>query len=73
MDELSLTRHPASIGTRPVRWAPGDIAEGAGAPLGLPLWWNDTWTRARDGMSGSAARAPASPHHDPRPRPSRSR
>lgn len=55
MRELSLTREPASSGTRPVRWSPGAIGS-AGAPLNLPLTWYDTWTRAAEAMYGSRYR-----------------
>jgi hypothetical protein len=44
-------RATANQSTRPLRWSPGDIADGsAGKPIGMPLSWYDTWSRAEARM-----------------------
>jgi hypothetical protein len=50
INEISLVRRTASIGTRPVRYARHDTVGGGGAPRGLPLRWYDIWDRAHEQM-----------------------
>ena len=59
--ELSLVGHTANIGTRPVYFARGDIADGIGAPTGLPLSWRECWSRAAE--RASSARYRLRPDH----------
>jgi hypothetical protein len=44
--EVSLTRRPGSIGTRPMRWS-----RSATPPGGMPIRWFDTWDRAVERMT----------------------
>ncbi len=49
--ELSLVSRTANLSTKRVYTSRGDIAQGAGAPAGLPLFWYETWQRAGERAS----------------------
>ena len=56
LEELSLVRSTANVGTRPIAWARTDIATDSGGQPHMPLTWRDTWKRAHERMSSFSAK-----------------
>jgi hypothetical protein len=51
LEEISLVRHAATTGIRPILWRSSDIATDPGQPSGLPLPWQGAWRRAHQVLS----------------------
>jgi hypothetical protein len=51
LEEISLVRRTANLGTRPIAWARGDIAKGSSGQPPMPLPWRSCWDRAAECMS----------------------
>jgi hypothetical protein len=51
LHELSLVRHTANCGTKPIAAVPGDLSRGTSSqPRNMPLDWDATWERAAEAM-----------------------
>jgi hypothetical protein len=51
LTEMSLTRTPAAINTKPLRWSRGS------PPTGMPVAWYDVWDRGRERMAKARYRS----------------
>ncbi len=55
--EVSLTRDPATLNTKALRWSRHDIAtDGGGQPNGMSLSWRTAWDRVHEALQRRAYR-----------------